>query len=129
MIGGSGGPLRLVSRKITLQTQDRRDNSRSGSSRQDGRTQTTLSVIEKEKILVYADMFNLPPPNDSVPHPPVVGRWFSSTRGTAEAGRGTPHVDTQSQRLTTAAEMKASLNRKEDYEEDSGGTEASTNGF
>ena len=29
--------------------------------------------LPKEKILVYADMFNLPPPNDPVPNPPVVG--------------------------------------------------------
>jgi glyoxylase-like metal-dependent hydrolase (beta-lactamase superfamily II) len=29
--------------------------------------------LPKEKILVYADMFNLPPPSDPVPHPQVVG--------------------------------------------------------
>jgi hypothetical protein len=29
--------------------------------------------LPKEKILVYADMFNLPPANDPVPNPQVVG--------------------------------------------------------
>jgi glyoxylase-like metal-dependent hydrolase (beta-lactamase superfamily II) len=29
--------------------------------------------LPREKLLVYADMFNLPPPNDPVPDPPVVG--------------------------------------------------------
>ncbi|HYV62144.1 MAG TPA: MBL fold metallo-hydrolase, partial [Bryobacteraceae bacterium] len=32
-----------------------------------------IGYLPKEKILVYADMFNLPPPNDPVPNPPVVG--------------------------------------------------------
>ena len=29
--------------------------------------------LPKEKILVYADMFNLPPADNPVPNPPVVG--------------------------------------------------------
>jgi glyoxylase-like metal-dependent hydrolase (beta-lactamase superfamily II) len=32
-----------------------------------------VAWLPKEKILVYADMFNLPPPNDPVPNPPVTG--------------------------------------------------------
>src|SRR5262249_40583270 len=32
-----------------------------------------IGYLPKEKILVYADMFNIPPPNDPVPNPPVVG--------------------------------------------------------
>ena len=32
-----------------------------------------IGYLPKEKILLYADMFNLPPPNDPVPNPPVTG--------------------------------------------------------
>ena len=32
-----------------------------------------VGYLPKEKILVYADMFNLPPADDPVPNPPVVG--------------------------------------------------------
>jgi glyoxylase-like metal-dependent hydrolase (beta-lactamase superfamily II) len=32
-----------------------------------------IAYLPKEKILAYADMFNLPPANDPVPNPPVVG--------------------------------------------------------
>jgi glyoxylase-like metal-dependent hydrolase (beta-lactamase superfamily II) len=32
-----------------------------------------VGYLPKEKILVYADMFNLPPANDPVPNPPVTG--------------------------------------------------------
>ena len=32
-----------------------------------------VGYLPKEKILVYADMFNLPPANDPVPNPPVIG--------------------------------------------------------
>jgi glyoxylase-like metal-dependent hydrolase (beta-lactamase superfamily II) len=32
-----------------------------------------VGYLPKERILVYADMFNLPPPDDPVPDPPVVG--------------------------------------------------------
>jgi glyoxylase-like metal-dependent hydrolase (beta-lactamase superfamily II) len=32
-----------------------------------------VAYLPKEKILAYADMFNLPPANDPVPNPPVVG--------------------------------------------------------
>ena len=32
-----------------------------------------IAYLPKEKLLVYADMFNLPPANDPVPNPPVVG--------------------------------------------------------
>jgi glyoxylase-like metal-dependent hydrolase (beta-lactamase superfamily II) len=32
-----------------------------------------MIYLPKEKILAYADMFNLPPANDPVPNPPVVG--------------------------------------------------------
>ena len=32
-----------------------------------------MVYLPKEKILAYADMFNLPPASDPVPNPPVVG--------------------------------------------------------
>jgi hypothetical protein len=32
-----------------------------------------MIYLPKEKILAYADMFNLPPASDPVPNPPVVG--------------------------------------------------------
>ena len=32
-----------------------------------------VAWLPNEKILVYADMFNFPPPNDPVPNPPVIG--------------------------------------------------------
>jgi glyoxylase-like metal-dependent hydrolase (beta-lactamase superfamily II) len=32
-----------------------------------------VAWLPKEKILVYADMFNLPPANDPVPNPPIIG--------------------------------------------------------
>jgi glyoxylase-like metal-dependent hydrolase (beta-lactamase superfamily II) len=32
-----------------------------------------VAWLPKEKILVYADMFNFPPANDPVPNPPVIG--------------------------------------------------------
>ena len=32
-----------------------------------------IAYLPKEKILAYADMFNLPPASDPVPNPPVVG--------------------------------------------------------
>ena len=39
-----------------------------------------VGYLPKEKILVYADMFNLPPANGpQVPNPPVVGTRCSPT--------------------------------------------------
>jgi len=32
-----------------------------------------MIYLPKEKILAYADMFNLPPTNNPVPNPPVLG--------------------------------------------------------
>ena len=32
-----------------------------------------IAWLPKEKLLVYADMFNFPPPNQPVPDPPVIG--------------------------------------------------------
>ena len=38
-----------------------------------------VGYLPKEKLLVYADMFNLPPANDPVPNPPVTGTGVSPT--------------------------------------------------
>ena len=38
-----------------------------------------IGYLPKEKILVYADMFNLPPANDPVPNPPSLVRVSSPT--------------------------------------------------
>ena len=38
-----------------------------------------VGYLPKEKILVYADMFNLPPADEPVPNPPVSARSCSST--------------------------------------------------
>ena len=32
-----------------------------------------IAYLPKERILAYADMFNLPPASDPVPNPPVTG--------------------------------------------------------
>ena len=71
-----------------------------------------VGYLPKEKILVYADMFNLPPPNDPVPNPPVVGtRVFVENleRLKLEPDRILSIHSLNPDRLTTLAEIKASL--------------------
>jgi hypothetical protein len=74
-----------------------------------------VGYLPKEKILVYADMFNLPVPLDSVPNPPVVGTMVFADN--IDRLKFTPdrvmsvHSLTPD-RLTTVAELKASLGRK-----------------
>jgi glyoxylase-like metal-dependent hydrolase (beta-lactamase superfamily II) len=73
-----------------------------------------VGYLPKEKILVYADMFNLPVPLDSVPNPPVVGTMVFADN--IDRLKLTPervmsvHSLTPD-RLTTVAELKASLGR------------------
>jgi len=74
-----------------------------------------IGYLPKEKILVYADMFNLPPPNDPVPNPPVVGTMvfldnIDRLKLTPERVMSIHSLNPD--RLTTVAEMKASLGRK-----------------
>jgi hypothetical protein len=74
-----------------------------------------IGYLPKEKILVYADMFNLPPANDPVPNPPVVGTGVFVDN--IERLKLTPDkiMSVHSlvpDRLTTLAEIKASLGRK-----------------
>ncbi|MBZ5674487.1 MAG: MBL fold metallo-hydrolase [Acidobacteriia bacterium] len=74
-----------------------------------------IGYLPKEKILVYADMFNLPPPNDPVPNPPVVGTQVfvdNIERLKLEPERIMSIHNLNPDRLTTLAEIKASLGRK-----------------
>src|SRR5215467_9546342 len=74
-----------------------------------------IGYLPKEKILVYADMFNLPVPLNSVPNPPVVGTGVFVDN--IERLKLTPDKimsvhSLNPDRLTTVAEIKASLGRK-----------------
>ncbi len=74
-----------------------------------------IGYLPKEKILVYADMFNLPPANDPVPNPPVVGTMVfldNIERLGLTPERVMSIHSLNPDRLTTVAEMKASLGRK-----------------
>jgi glyoxylase-like metal-dependent hydrolase (beta-lactamase superfamily II) len=74
-----------------------------------------VGYLPKEKILVYADMFNLPPPNDPVPNPPVVGTMVfvdNIERLKLEPTQIMSIHSLNPDRLTTIAEIKASLGRK-----------------
>jgi glyoxylase-like metal-dependent hydrolase (beta-lactamase superfamily II) len=74
-----------------------------------------VGYLPKEKILVYADMFNLPPANDPVPNPPVVGTMVfmdNIERLKLEPERIMSIHSLNPDRLTTVAEIKASLGRK-----------------
>jgi glyoxylase-like metal-dependent hydrolase (beta-lactamase superfamily II) len=74
-----------------------------------------IGYLPKEKILVYADMFNLPPPNDPVPNPPVVGTMVfvdNIERLKLEPTQIMSIHSLNPDRLTTIAEIKASLGRK-----------------
>ncbi len=74
-----------------------------------------IGYLPKEKILVYADMFNLPPANDPVPNPPVVGTMVfldNIERLKLTPDRVMSIHSLNPDRLTTVAEMKASLGRK-----------------
>jgi glyoxylase-like metal-dependent hydrolase (beta-lactamase superfamily II) len=74
-----------------------------------------IGYLPKEKILIYADMFNLPPPNDPVPNPPVTGTMVfldNLERLKLDVDRVMSIHSLNPDRLTTVAEMKASLGRK-----------------
>ena len=73
-----------------------------------------IGYLPKEKILVYADMFNLPPPNDPVPNPPVIGTMVfldNIERLKLQPERVMSIHSLNPDRLTTVAEIKASLGR------------------
>ena len=74
-----------------------------------------IGYLPKEKILVYADMFNLPPANAPVPNPPVVGTMVFADnldRLKLDVDRIMSIHALNPDRLTSVADIKASLGRK-----------------
>jgi len=73
-----------------------------------------VGYLPKERILVYADMFNLPPANAPVPNPPVVGtRVFLENieRLKLDVDRIVSVHSLNPDRLTSVADIRASLGR------------------
>jgi len=73
-----------------------------------------IGYLPKEKILVYADMFNLPPADKPVPDPPVVGTMVfvdNLERLKLEPERIMSIHSLNPDRLTTLAEIKGTLRR------------------
>jgi len=73
-----------------------------------------IGYLPKEKILVYADMFNLPPPSNPVPNPPVVGTMVfldNLARLNLDVDRIMSIHSLNPDRLTSMADIKASLGR------------------
>ncbi len=72
-----------------------------------------VAWLPKEKILVYADMFNFPPANDPVPNPQVIGtRVFLREHRAAEArpDRRILSIHTMNpDRLATMQDIRGSL--------------------
>jgi glyoxylase-like metal-dependent hydrolase (beta-lactamase superfamily II) len=74
-----------------------------------------IGYLPKEKILVYADMFNLPPANNPVPNPPVVGTMVfleNIERLKLDVERIMSVHTLNPDRLTSVADIRASLGRK-----------------
>src|SRR5262245_29428964 len=74
-----------------------------------------IGYLPKEKILVYADMFNLPTANQPVPNPPVVGTMVFADnldRLNLSVDRVMSVHSLVPDRLTSVADIKASLGRK-----------------
>jgi len=74
-----------------------------------------VGYLPKEKILVYADMFNLPPANNPVPNPPVVGTMVfldNIERLKLDVDRILSVHTLNPDRLTSVADIRASLGRK-----------------
>ena len=74
-----------------------------------------VGYLPKEKLLVYADMFNLPPANDPVPNPPVTGTGVFADnldRLKLDVERIMSVHSLNPDRLTSVADIKASLGRK-----------------
>jgi hypothetical protein len=74
-----------------------------------------IGYLPKEKLLIYADMFNLPAPLNTVPNPPVVGTGVfldNIERLGLQPERVMSIHSLNPDRLTTVAEMKASAGRK-----------------
>jgi len=74
-----------------------------------------VGYLPKEKILVYADMFNLPPADAPVPNPPVTGTIVfadNMDRLKLDVDRVMSIHSLVPDRLTSVADIKASLGRK-----------------
>ena len=74
-----------------------------------------IGYLPKEKILVYADMFNLPPADNPVPNPPVVGTMVFLDNIERLKVEPTAVMSVHSlvpDRLTSVADIKASLGRR-----------------
>jgi glyoxylase-like metal-dependent hydrolase (beta-lactamase superfamily II) len=74
-----------------------------------------IGYLPKEKILIYADMFNLPVPLNTVPDPPVTGTGVfvdNIERLNLQPERIMSIHSLNPDRLTTLAEIRASLGRK-----------------
>ncbi len=74
-----------------------------------------VGYLPKEKILVYADMFNLPPSANPVPNPPVVGTMVfldNLDRLKLDVDRILSVHSLNPDRLTSRADILASLGRK-----------------
>jgi glyoxylase-like metal-dependent hydrolase (beta-lactamase superfamily II) len=74
-----------------------------------------IGWLPKEKLLIYADMFNLPAPLNTVPNPPVVGTAVfvdNIERLGLQPDRIMSIHSLNPDRLTTLAEIKASLGRR-----------------
>ena len=74
-----------------------------------------VGYLPKEKILVYADMFNLPPADAPVPSPPVTGTIVFADnidRLKLDVDRIMSVHNLNPDRLTSVADIKASLGRK-----------------
>jgi len=74
-----------------------------------------VGYLPKEKILVYADMFNLPPADAPVPNPPVTGTIVFADnidRLKLDVDRIMSIHNLSPDRLTSVADIKASLGRK-----------------
>jgi hypothetical protein len=74
-----------------------------------------IGYLPKEKILVYADMFNLPLADAPVPDPPVVGTGVFADnidRLKLDVERIMSVHSLNPDRLTSVADIKASLGRK-----------------
>jgi glyoxylase-like metal-dependent hydrolase (beta-lactamase superfamily II) len=73
-----------------------------------------VGYLPKERLLVYADMFNLPPANTPVPDPPVVGTVVfldNLERLKLDVDRVLSVHTLNPDRLTSVADIRASLGR------------------
>jgi glyoxylase-like metal-dependent hydrolase (beta-lactamase superfamily II) len=74
-----------------------------------------IGYLPKERVLVYADMFNLPPANAPVPDPPVVGTMVfleNIERLQLDPDRILSIHALNPDRLTSLADIRASLGKK-----------------